>query len=50
MDQLRARQNELARARAVSEAELMIQGKGGVDQQLVIAHAQDIRGVLEDTG
>jgi site-specific DNA recombinase len=46
--ELRNRQNELAKARAVTEAELIARGKGGINQQLVKAHAQDIRDVLEE--
>ena len=46
--ELRTRQNELAKARVVTEAELITGGKGSVNEQLVKAHAQDIRSVLEE--
>ena len=46
--ELRSRQNELIKARVVTEAELLTQGKGSVDAQLVKAHAQDIQNVLDE--
>ena len=42
------RQNELIKAKTVAEAELIARGQGGIDEQLVKAHAWDIKNVLEE--
>ena len=46
--ELKARKDDLARASAIAEAELLTKGSAHTDEQLVKLHAQDIKNVLEE--
>jgi site-specific DNA recombinase len=46
----RARESELSKARLQVEAEMLVQGPGHVDGEMIKAHARDLKAILDETG